>query len=95
MQTILENSSKIMIDSQANNNMLYLPLDKIIQQVSRGNPDPNAAVAAAASSTASGSAKAAVPAKKGVVTSTGGLPNPYDSGTGSGQSPSSSSRYSR
>lgn len=93
MQTILENSSKIMIDSQANNNMLYLPLDKIIQQVSRGHSEANAPVAAAAASTAtSSSTSPAVPAKKGVVTSTGGLSNPYDSGTAS---PVSTNRYSR
>lgn len=93
MQTILENSSKIMIDSQASNNMLYLPLDKIMQQVSRGNSDANAPVAAAAASTATGSSTSpAVPAKKGAVSSTGGLPNPYDSGSGS---PLSTNRYSR
>lgn len=32
MQQILENTSKIMVDSQASNNMLYLPLDKIMRQ---------------------------------------------------------------
>jgi membrane protease subunit HflK len=32
MQEILTNSSKVMIDSQASNNMLYLPLDKIMRQ---------------------------------------------------------------
>lgn len=32
MQEILENTSKIMVDSQASNNMLYLPLDKIMRQ---------------------------------------------------------------
>ncbi len=32
MQEILANSSKVMIDSQASNNMLYLPLDKIMHQ---------------------------------------------------------------
>ncbi|CAM5409688.1 FtsH protease activity modulator HflK [Eoetvoesiella caeni] len=93
MQTILENSSKIMIDSQANNNMLYLPLDKIIQQVSRSNHDANAPVAAAASTTATGSSTPpAAPAKKGVANSSaGGFPNPYDSGAGA----SSTNRYSR
>ncbi|HUH58440.1 MAG TPA: FtsH protease activity modulator HflK [Candidimonas sp.] len=32
MQEILTNTSKVMIDSQASNNMLYLPLDKIMRQ---------------------------------------------------------------
>jgi membrane protease subunit HflK len=37
MRQILENSSKIMIDSQASSNMLYLPLDKIMGPVARGD----------------------------------------------------------
>src|SRR5690606_28482488 len=32
MQDILTNSSKILIDSQGGNNMLYLPLDQIMRQ---------------------------------------------------------------
>src|SRR3546814_3950953 len=32
VQEILESTSKIMIDSQASNNMLYLPLDKRMSQ---------------------------------------------------------------
>ncbi|NYT66548.1 FtsH protease activity modulator HflK [Alcaligenaceae bacterium] len=54
MQEILENSSKVMIDSQASNNMLYLPLDKIMGQVaskSTGSTLENATTAAAASTT--------------------------------------------
>jgi modulator of FtsH protease HflK len=31
MQSILQNSSKILVDTNAGNNLLYLPLDKIIQ----------------------------------------------------------------
>lgn len=31
MQTILRNTSKVLVDSNAGNNMLYLPLDKMIQ----------------------------------------------------------------
>ncbi|SHG82951.1 membrane protease subunit HflK [Pollutimonas bauzanensis] len=54
MQEILENSSKVMIDSQASNNMLYLPLDKIMHQAagarasSSSSPENTAAAAAAA-----------------------------------------------
>lgn len=33
MQQIFTNTTKVMIDSRANNNMLYLPLDKLMQQV--------------------------------------------------------------
>lgn len=32
MQQIFENTTKVMVDSKAGNNLLYLPLDKIIQQ---------------------------------------------------------------
>ena len=32
MQQIFSSTSKVMIDSRANNNMLYLPLDKLMQQ---------------------------------------------------------------
>ncbi|MBP6020221.1 MAG: FtsH protease activity modulator HflK [Burkholderiaceae bacterium] len=56
MQEILENSSKVMIDSQSSNNMLYLPLDKIMGQVaskstSSGSTLENATTAAAATTT--------------------------------------------
>jgi len=33
MQQIFTSTTKVMIDSRANNNMLYLPLDKLMQQV--------------------------------------------------------------
>jgi membrane protease subunit HflK len=50
MQQILERTSKVMIDSQAGSNLLYLPLDKIMQQVSgsaAGGSDDVASAAAA------------------------------------------------
>lgn len=37
MQDILSNTSKIVIDSDASNNMLYLPLDKLSKQVAGAN----------------------------------------------------------
>lgn len=36
MQQILASTSKVMIDSESSNNMLYLPLDKIVQQTASG-----------------------------------------------------------
>lgn len=54
MQEILQSASKIMIDSQASNNMLYLPLDKIMGQASQSLPDSSlntATTAAAAAGT--------------------------------------------
>ncbi|MGY8772536.1 MAG: FtsH protease activity modulator HflK, partial [Gammaproteobacteria bacterium] len=32
MQTLYSNSTKIMVDVEGGNNLMYLPLDKIIQQ---------------------------------------------------------------
>jgi len=32
MQSVLSNSTKIMIDVEGGNNLLYLPLDKIMEQ---------------------------------------------------------------
>ncbi|NGM87815.1 FtsH protease activity modulator HflK [Parapusillimonas sp. SGNA-6] len=55
MQQILENSSKIMIDSQASNNMLYLPLDKIMRDAASDRAPSSSSVettsAAAAATT--------------------------------------------
>ncbi|HWL27595.1 MAG TPA: FtsH protease activity modulator HflK [Burkholderiaceae bacterium] len=45
MQQILENSSKIMIDSQASNNMLYLPLDKIMRDAAATERAPSSSSA--------------------------------------------------
>ncbi|WP_255675945.1 FtsH protease activity modulator HflK [Pusillimonas sp. MFBS29] len=58
MQEILQNTSKIMIDSQASNNMLYLPLDKIMKQAAGSSSNFSASVetttgAAAAATTQS------------------------------------------
>ena len=42
MAQVYSNVSKVMIDSRANSSLLYLPLDKLLQQVA-----PNAPTAAA------------------------------------------------
>ena len=36
MQSVLSNSSKVLIDVEGGNNMIYLPLDQILQQARRG-----------------------------------------------------------
>jgi membrane protease subunit HflK len=48
MQQMFANTSKVLIDTKGSNNMLYLPLDKIIQQAAQ---DPSRAAAGAAMST--------------------------------------------
>jgi modulator of FtsH protease HflK len=39
MQQILSNTSKVMVDQKGGNNLLYLPLDKLIQSTSQAMPD--------------------------------------------------------
>lgn len=65
MQEILENSSKVMIDSQSSNNMLYLPLDKIMSQVAGSRTASSPSIdnpAAAIAATAQSSKPASTPA---------------------------------
>lgn len=43
MQQIFTNTSKVMVDSRSNNNLLYLPLDKLMQQVASESAAPRSA----------------------------------------------------
>ncbi len=57
MQQIYGSVTKILVDSRSNSNLLYLPLDKILQQVAQGSPaigatEPAATPAAPAAVTA-------------------------------------------
>jgi membrane protease subunit HflK len=84
MQDILTSSSKIMVDSQASNNMLYLPLDKIMQQASSagatasGSSDTSA-LATAAAAGSSPSTPASTPAPKSSVPARSGARPSSDS----------------
>lgn len=42
MQQILSNTSKVMVDQKGGNNLLYLPLDKLIQSTAQAVPDTSA-----------------------------------------------------
>ena len=83
MQDILKNTGKIMVDSQAGNNMLYLPLDKIAQQVARESADSSSTVSVAGSAavaTQSPSNQASSTSPRAGSTSSGvpsTLTNPY------------------
>ena len=46
MQQVYSNVSKVMVDSRANSNLLYLPLDKLMQQTGVASTSPPAAVPA-------------------------------------------------
>ena len=37
MQEVFSNVSKVMVESRSNSNLLYLPLDKILQQTSQAS----------------------------------------------------------
>lgn len=41
VQSVMENTSKVMIDSEGGNNLLYLPLDKIVQSAGGNNSARN------------------------------------------------------
>jgi len=59
MQQIYSNVTKVLVDSKQGSNLLYLPLDKIMQQVSSVAP-PAVDSAAAVPATASGANNGAV-----------------------------------
>ena len=56
MEQVLETSSKVMIDSKSGNNMLYLPLDKLQGNASRGAGSGSAEVRGAVASAMSNAA---------------------------------------
>jgi membrane protease subunit HflK len=62
MQQVYANVTKVMIDSRQGSNLLYLPLDRILQQVSQGGaaavaPDPGVAAPGAPGSSTSPDAR--------------------------------------
>jgi membrane protease subunit HflK len=64
MRDIYGNAGKIMIDTHGSNNMIYLPLDKIIDQVARGSgkPEPGTSGMAPAGGSSPASALRSPPA---------------------------------
>ncbi len=48
MQQVFSNVSKLYVDSKSSGNLLYLPLDKLIQRSDAGGPGPSAAAASGA-----------------------------------------------
>ncbi|WP_341891490.1 FtsH protease activity modulator HflK [Variovorax sp. YR752] len=57
MQQVYSNVSKVMVDSRNNSNLLYLPLDKLIQQAGGTTAAPAAAAAPADAGTAAAAAQ--------------------------------------
>ena len=58
MQQVYTNVSKVMVDSRSNSNLLYLPLDKLIQQAAVGTPAATPATVAPDTTPAAGAADA-------------------------------------
>ncbi len=72
MQQIMESSAKVMVDADSSNNMLYLPLDKIMSQTARdyrapssGSASDTSAAGAGAAAASSSSSRPATPAASG------------------------------
>ena len=59
MQQVLNNTKKILVDSKSSNNLLYLPLDKLVQQA--GSAQNSAVAAAPAAAETSSTAREAQP----------------------------------
>ena len=60
MQQIMSSTTKVVVDQKGGNNLLYLPLDKLIQQ-----SNPGASAVAPAASAAPQAAEQAAPAPAG------------------------------
>jgi len=84
MQDILSSVSKVLVDSRSNSNLLYLPLDKLLQQSAAKSSQPAAALPPSA---------ATLPALP--AASTGSAPAAGDSSAASAASAPSSPRTSR
>ncbi|WMY09489.1 FtsH protease activity modulator HflK [Paraburkholderia phenoliruptrix] len=59
MQQIYSNTTKVFVDNRGGNNVLYLPLDKLVEQTRQRVADATAAAAAASAATAASGAAAA------------------------------------
>ncbi|KOF53605.1 hypothetical protein AD428_12460, partial [Achromobacter sp. DMS1] len=57
MQEIFTRASKVMVDSKSNNNMLYLPLDKIMHQAAQDASRPGAAGSSSSGASAAADAQ--------------------------------------
>lgn len=82
MQDILQSTSKIMIDAESNNNMLYLPLDKIMSQAASDRSSFSSSVESTSSAAAAATTQPARPSTPARTSDSGttvnsSLINPY------------------
>jgi membrane protease subunit HflK len=81
MQQIYSNTTKVYVDSKSSNNVLYLPLDKLVEQTRQRVAD-----AAAASGATAGATAAAAAAPQAASSAASPLATPSASATGSAAS---------
>src|SRR6202012_1522424 len=81
MQQIYSNTTKVYVDSKGSNNVLYLPLDKLVEQTRQRVAD-----AAAASGATAGATAAAAAAPQAASSAASPLATPSASATGSAAS---------
>ncbi|MXR35609.1 FtsH protease activity modulator HflK [Craterilacuibacter sinensis] len=65
MQQVMSNTSKVVVDQKGGGNLLYLPLDKLMQQAAPGANPAQAASAAAPAPAVAAKPAAAAPARSG------------------------------
>lgn len=83
MQDILSDSAKVMVDVPSSNNMLYLPLDRIMHQAARGSAASEGGPGTSSGTSAAGAAGAAQavkkPARQPASPASRGVPSGLDS----------------
>jgi modulator of FtsH protease HflK len=73
MQTVFSNVSKVMVDSKSNSNLLYLPLDRLLQQAGTAS---SSAAGSASMAQGSGASQPAAGPDAAAVPSAGNAPAP-------------------
>src|SRR5690554_4140689 len=71
MEQILESTAKVVVDADSSNNMLYLPLDKIMSQAARDHRSPSGGGSSSVEAT-TGAAAAATTSSRPATTSSSG-----------------------
>ncbi|MGB6156324.1 MAG: protease modulator HflK, partial [Castellaniella sp.] len=83
MQDILSDTAKVMIDAPVGNNMLYLPLDKIMNQVGSGKGGSSSSGSGGTGSSSSSSSTVSAAASAQTSSSKGAASSPASSTRGS------------
>lgn len=78
MESVLQHSGKIVVDTKNSNNLLYLPLDKIAQPLSRQSGTVGGGAATSSSSATSGSSSGSTSTSASTDTVPSSAPDPYD-----------------